>query len=540
MPEKQIRNFKIGKIRSKTDRTVSAVISSEYPVKRYNGNEILVHEPGAVDLSRAPLPLIVAHDDRSLPVGIVEDLAIQDRELHGMLRFSKSQDAVWQDVQDGILRSLSVGYITQRQEEPKNGEYRVTKWQPFECSLVAAPADINANIKRNMEAKKMDINDLKKERKTLKDSMKEIAQTRDISDKQKTELETMQEKVRTLNLQISVLDEKDPEPKKNRTVKIELGSALADTPEFRASPEYAKTYDKFLRFGKASLDSAEFRTLTLASDVSMGFAVPEEFETKMVKALENANIMRTLCKVIKTKNDRKIPVLTGNTTANWINENGSYTASDITVGQKFLEAYKLGVLTLASEELVQDSAFDLSSFLSDNFGTAMGAVEEAAFVSGVGPGKPAGVIQDAETGVTSSDTSLIAPDELIDLVHSLKRQYRKNAIFLMNDSTLAQIRKIKDSNSRYIWQESLKSDAPSTLLGRPVYISEEMPTVAAGEKVILFGDLSYYWICDRTGKYFQELRERYAELGQVGFRANQRVDGILTLPEACKLLVMKA
>lgn len=557
MNKKQVRNgdfsvitrsFQIGKIRNADDRTVEAVISSEYPVPRYNGNEVLVHSTEAVDLSRAPLPLIVAHDDRTLPVGIVESLRIENKELHGVLRFSKSQDQVWNDIQDGILRSLSIGYITQRTESLDDGSYNVTRWQPYECSLVAAPADINAKIKRDLNQNNrsgnfMDVNDLKKTRKTAKEKMFELAKTRELTSEQKNDLAKVKEEVRTLTMQIEALemdDIDDDTPQTRGTPKIELGATHRDTQEFKASKEYIRVYDKFLRFGKASLDSAEFRALTVGTDASMGYVVPTTFEKNMVKALDENNIMRSLCRVIKTDSDKKIPILTGHTTAAWIAENGTYNPSDPSVGQKTLEAHKLGVLCLASEELAYDAGFDLGSFLSEDFGKAMGDKEETAFLAGTGSGQPTGVLVDATVGKTTASATAITGDELLDLVHSLGRAYRKRAVFMMSDDTLLLLRKLKNTDGDYIYQESLKEGEPSKLLGRPVYFSESMPAPTAGNKAILFGDLSYYWIADRTGRFFQELRERYAELGQIGYKANQRVDGKLILPEAVQVLQMKA
>lgn len=547
------RSFQIGKIRDIDSRTVEAVISSEYPVQRYDGNEILVHSIEAVDLSRAPLPLIIAHDDRTLPVGIVESLRIENKELIGVLRFSKSQDAVWQDVQDGILRSLSVGYIPIRTEPPENGEYRVTQWQPYECSLVAAPADPTAKIKRdlnnnnfNLENEKMDINDLKKERKLARETMVALAKTRELSAEQKTKLTELKETVSTLTMQIEALEmdegQTTDDPAKNRSIpRIELGTTLSNTREFKSSKEYERIYDKFLRFGKVSLDGTEFRALTVGTDASMGYVVPTSFEKNMVKALEDNDIMRSLCRVIKTDSDRNIPVLTGHTTAAWIAENGTYGTSDPTVAQKVLEAHKMGVLCLASEELAYDAGFDLGAFLSEDFGRAQGNLEETAFLGGTGSGQPTGVLVDAEVGVTAAAVAEITTDELIELVHSLKRPYRKKAVFMMSDDTLLLLRKLKlGFDGSYIFQESIKEGEPSTLLGRPIHISDSMPAATAGLKPILFGDLSYYWIADRTGRYFQELRERYAELGQIGYKANQRVDGKLILPEAVQVLQMKA
>ncbi len=207
-PTIETRSFQIGKIRSAEDRTVEAVISSEYPVPRYDGKEILVHSNDAVDLSRAPLPLIIAHDDRTLPVGIVEELFLEGTELRGVLRFSKTQDSVWQDVQDGILRNLSIGYVTMRREPPENGKYRVTRWQPYECSLVAAGADPTAQINRNFDAKetKMDVNDLKQTRKASMDKMKTLAGTKDLTDDQKAELRTLKAEVEDLNLRIEAME----------------------------------------------------------------------------------------------------------------------------------------------------------------------------------------------------------------------------------------------------------------------------------------------------------------------------------------------
>ncbi|MBA3010866.1 MAG: phage major capsid protein [Proteobacteria bacterium] len=545
------RSFQIGKIRDIDSRTVEAVISSEYPVPRYDGNEILVHSSDAVDLSRAPLPLIIAHDDRTLPVGIVESLRIENKELIGVLRFSKSQDAVWQDVQDGILRSLSVGYITNRIEPPENGEYRVTQWQPYECSLVAAPADPTAKIKRdlnnNNRSDTVDINDLKKERKLAKDEMVTLAKNRELSAEQKTKLAALKETVSTLTMQIEALEMDEgqtTEDDKNRTAndrkcRLQIQGMNHNSRPF-ASDEYKRTYDKFLRHGRAALYPDEIRALSVGSDPSMGYIVPDEFETQLVQSLKDNNIMRTLCRVISTAGDRKIPIVVGDSAAYWLNENGSYIESDVELAQKTLGAHKLGVLCLASEELAFDAGFPLASFLAENFGRSMGDKEEAAFISGDGNEKPTGIIQDAEVGLITANATAITSDELLDLLHSLKRVYRKRASFLMADDTLKLIRKLKDGNGRYLFEESLQAGEPSTLLGKPIHISDSVPGATAGNKSILFGDYSYYWIADRQGRFFQELREKYADKGQIGYRANQRIDGKLTLPEAVKTLQMKA
>ena len=110
----------------------------------------------------------------------------------------------------------------------------------------------------------------------------------------------------------------------------------------------------------------------------------------------------------------------------------------------------------------------------------------------------------------------------------------------MNDSTVKAIRKLKDGNGNYIWQPSMAAGVPDTILNCPVYTSTYVPAIAAGNKTVVFGDYSYYWIADRQDRSFNRLNELYAVTGQVGFVATQRVDGKLILPEAVKYLQQKA
>lgn len=146
----------------------------------------------------------------------------------------------------------------------------------------------------------------------------------------------------------------------------------------------------------------------------------------------------------------------------------------------------------------------------------------------------------ANLGVTAASATAITIDEVLDLYHSLKSAYRKNANFLVNDATIKAIRKLKDGQGQYLWQPSVQAGTPDTILNRPVVTSQYMPVAAAGEKTILFGDFKYYWIADCQGRTFKRLNELYAANGQVGFLASQRLDAKLILPEAIKVLQQKA
>lgn len=310
----------------------------------------------------------------------------------------------------------------------------------------------------------------------------------------------------------------------------------ADGRPGRAGEEYRAAFWKAMRYTRNALDAPEVRALQEGVDSEGGYLVPDEFERMLVQVLEDQNVMRGLATVITTASDRAIPVVTSHGTASWIAEEGAFAESDEVFGQKVLYAFKVGTLIKVSEELLQDSAFDLEQYLAAEFARRIGAAEEAAFVNGNGVGKPMGVVGDASLGVTAASATAVTADELVDLFHSLKRPYRPRATWLMADATAKAVRKLKDTDGQYIWQPGLQAGQPDRLLGRPVAISDNMPTMATGNRSILFGDFSYYWIADRQGRVFQRLNELYAVNGQVGFRAYQRVDGKLILAEAVKAL----
>lgn len=309
----------------------------------------------------------------------------------------------------------------------------------------------------------------------------------------------------------------------------------------RASDEYKCSFWNAMRV-KAPMPSV-LNALQEGTDSEGGYLVPDEFERTLVEALEEENVFRTLAHVIRTSSgDRKIPVVASKGSASWVDEEGAYQESDDAFSQVSIGAYKLGTMIKVSEELLADSVFDLEAYISKEFARRIGSREEESFFNGDGKGKPLGILAatgGAEVGVTAVSATAITADEVIDLFYSLKAPYRKNAVWLLNDATVKQIRKLKDSTGQYLWQPSLVAGTPDTILGRPVKTSAFMPTAAAGAKTIAFGDFKYYWIADRQGRTFKKLSELFAATGQVGFMGTQRVDGKLILPEAIKVLQQK-
>ena len=310
----------------------------------------------------------------------------------------------------------------------------------------------------------------------------------------------------------------------------------------RASDEYKRAFWNTMRSKAAGYEV--LNALQVGTDSEGGYLVPDEFERTLVEALQEENIFRTMAKIIQTASgDRKIPVVASKGTASWVDEEGAIPESDDAFGQVSIGAYKLATMIKVSEELLNDSVFNLESYIAREFARRIGAKEEESFFIGNGTGKPTGIFNatgGAELGVTAASATAITVDEIMDLFYSLKSPYRKNAVFVMNDSTVKAIRKLKDGNGQYLWQPSISAGQPDTILNRPVKTSAYVPAIAAGAKTIAFGDFGYYWIADRQGRSFQRLNELYAATGQVGFKATQRVDGKLILSEAIKVLKMKA
>ena len=307
----------------------------------------------------------------------------------------------------------------------------------------------------------------------------------------------------------------------------------------RASNEYKEGVLQALRSNFRQVSNV----LQEGVDTAGGYLVPEEYDKRLIDGLTEENIMRTLGTTITTSGEHKINIAGAKPAASWIEEGGALVFEDASFDQIILDAHKLHVAIKVTDELLYDNAFNLESYILTQFSKALANAEENAFLNGDGVGKPLGIFAEnggGQVAITTNTQSSITADEIINLVHSLKRPYRKNAKFIMNDQTIALIRKLKDNNKAYLWQPSLQAGEPDRLFGYPVYTSAYVPTVAAGKPVIAFGDFSYYNIGDRGVRSFDQLRELFAGNGMVGFLAKERVDGKLVLPEAVQILKMKA
>ena len=360
------------------------------------------------------------------------------------------------------------------------------------------------------------------------------------------DFKTYEEMERTIENYTREIERKKREEEMDKSLEKPTTQALTSEPAtfneeekpMRARNVYKKSMMKALRTNFRDISNE----LKVGTDESGGYLVPEEMETEIVNGLEDENIVRKLATKVQTSGLHKINIAATKPAALWVEEGGQLTFGDGTFDQVSLDAHKLHVGIKVTEELLYDAAFNLEKYITEEFTRALANAEEDAFLNGDGVNKPTGIFDSKKGGELGGTTKAqtITADELIDLVYSLDRPYRKKAAFILNDATVAQIRKLKDVNGAYIWQPSLKDGEPDRLLGYPAYTSAFAPKAEKGKLAVAFGDFSYYKIGDRGNRSFQDLKELFAGNGMVGFLGKERVDGILVLREAVKLLKIGA
>ena len=300
-----------------------------------------------------------------------------------------------------------------------------------------------------------------------------------------------------------------------------------------ANPMYGKAYDGFLKLG------ATCNTLREGSDGEGGYLVPDEFEKRVVQAMAEKNVMRRLGTVMQTERTMTFPVAKGIGYADWIPEEGVIPVTTGEFDEVKIEAHKVATSIRVSDELLEDSTFDLEGFIIDQFAQRIGDAEEDAFLHGDGVAKPLGLIYQLDREVISEKAGEISTDDLLELKHAIPPKYRKDAVFLMHDSTLRELFKLRTGEGQYIWYENLKKNIPLCIFSHRVITSPSMPTIDSGKPPILFGDFKHFVIGDRKHRRIKRLTEVHAQQGQVAYIMSQRVDAKLLDRNAIAALKVK-
>ncbi|HEX8366538.1 MAG TPA: phage major capsid protein [Allosphingosinicella sp.] len=322
------------------------------------------------------------------------------------------------------------------------------------------------------------------------------------------------------------------------------------------SAETSAFVDKYLRKGLEA--GVELKAVTGVSDGAGGYAVPEEIDAAIDKVLVSISPIRAIANVVKvgTAGYRKL-VTRGGTPSGWVAETAGRpetgTSEFVELAPPFGELY---ANPAASQAMLDDAAFDVEAWLASEIATEFARAEGAAFVNGNGINKPKGflatpvstqgdglrafgTLQVVHTGVAGGFPASAPQDKLIDLVQSLRPPYRQGAVFVMNSSTAARIRKFKTADGAFLWSPSLSAGQPDTLLGYPVVEAEDMPDVAADSLSVAFGNFrAGYLIAERTET--QILRDPFTNKPFVHFYATKRIGGQVANSEAIKLLKFAA
>lgn len=312
-----------------------------------------------------------------------------------------------------------------------------------------------------------------------------------------------------------------------------------------AGVEYREAFNAFVR-GQASSEQRsllykESRALSAVTGSAGGNTVPQTWAAQLYKLMTLIDSVRGVATVLTTSSGEQINMPTGDDTSNVgeiIGENTAFSNNaDPSFGTKPIKAYKYSSkIILVPTELLQDSAYDIESYINGIAAERLGRIQNTHFTTGTGSSQPTGLVTAATSGKvgTTGQTTSVIYDDLVDLVYSVNRVYRAKAQFMLADSSIKVLRKLKDANNLPIWQPSTQAGQPDSLMGYSVVTNDGIPTMAANAKSILFGDYSKYIIRDVTGLGMVRLNERYAEIGQVGFVLLGRSDGNLLDTAAVK------
>lgn len=400
------------------------------------------------------------------------------------------------------------------------------------------------------------IEDLRARRKGLLDEMRELqsaaeAADRDLTAEEAQEFERREADFDSITGRIERLEKmegfaSDSQRENPAVADSEPEEAVSSDPAEVREIE-RRAFEKMLRNkGDVSkLDRDERAALQVGTDSEGGYTVPDSFLAQIIESMREFGVVNALATHITTADNGQlsIPTVATNATAAWTAEEAAYTQAEGTFGQVTLNAYKLGVISKISDELITDSAFDLLSWLAKDHGEALGLKSGEAYAVGASNAtdKPRGLLNRATVGVTTAANTGFTTDELIDVQHSVTSPYRPNSVWLMNDATVKVVRKFQDQDGQYIWQPGLQAGSPDVLLGAPVYTDPSIDSVAATKVVAAYGDVAKaYIIRDVEGVTVKVLNELYAANGQVGFRTSLRTDGDLRDAAAVKTLKIKA
>ena len=287
-------------------------------------------------------------------------------------------------------------------------------------------------------------------------------------------------------------------------------------------------YNRYMRYGETSL------FLRNESNTIAGYLLPEEFEKKLINAINSIGVIRGLCTEVKTERDRFLPIVNGHGQPQWVPEGGAAPLVKDTFDRVVLDSHTLAATIRVTNELLKESAIDIEQYLADTFAERMAPMEEAAFVAGDGVDKPTGLILQAKVGCATADAGNVSIDDVLNLIFSVPAKHRRNGVLLMNDTTLLHLYKLCSAQGPNLWFGKTNDGKDDTFFGMRIARCAAMPEMASGNMPILFGDFRKVFINDQGERGIRRILELYALNDHVGFLIGERVDVKLAVPDAVK------
>ncbi|MER9306780.1 phage major capsid protein [Mesorhizobium sp. M0496] len=354
---------------------------------------------------------------------------------------------------------------------------------------------------------------------------------------------TVEDRLKAIETKTAAIETKaDTTKLVERLDKIEAKAGRPTGDDKKEPSEERKAFTSYLRHGRDSMPDEERKALTVANDTSGGYLAPSEFQAEVDKNIVEISPVRQAARVSSTSAGEVIlPKRTGTPTGSWVGETEDRPETGSTYGQTEVPIHEMSAYVDVSLKLLEDSAVNVEAEVAFDLAEEFGRMEGLAFVKGNGVKKPTGFVNGGLAYTASGNASTLgsAPaDLLITHLYSMKAAYRNRGSWMMNGSTLAAIRKLKDGTTGiYLWQPAYAAGQPETILGRPVIEAPDMDDIGSAAVPIAFGDFKAgYRIFDRVGMSIFADPYTQRTNGLVRFHARRRVGGATRRAEAIKLI----
>jgi len=292
--------------------------------------------------------------------------------------------------------------------------------------------------------------------------------------------------------------------------------------------ELREVCDRYLRRGVVE------DALKADTAVTGGYLLPEEFAAKLVNAVSNRSVLRSICTEIKTNRNTDVPIVNGQGKAAWVPDGAQIPMVRDRFDRVMLRGHALAATIRVSSELIKDSAIDLEKYLADTFADRLTETEEEAFIAGDGVDKPTGLISQAKVGCETADAGSVSIEDVLNLIFSVPAKHRRNGVLLMNDATLLHLYKLCSKQGPNLWFGKTNDGKDDTFFGMRIARCAAMPEMASGNTPILFGDFKKVFINDQGERGIRRILELYALNDHVGYLIGERVDVKLAVPDAVK------